>query len=418
MKDLIDVFTDKSEYLNKKDEDFADRLNSTYTTLILVAFALIVSIGIHVGDPIECFVPQHFTGSHTGYTNAYCWVRNTYYLPYEDEIPKEHEHGEEGINSQELPYYQWIPFILAGQAIFFYLPNAIWHALNVAGGVDVDVILDQAATMHSTEKLEEKENVLLIITNQIHRFLSTRKTIAEGRAALQNIRQSGGTLISGRRMGCYIVCLYIFCKCLYVINVIGQLYWLNHILALDFSVYGIDVFKWMYDSHDWTTSPDVAFPRVTMCDFKVRRLGNIHRYTVQCTLPINLYNEKIYMFLWFWMVFVAAFTVLSLVIWLCRLLKPSDRLIYIRNHLKMMRTIRNEDNFRTRCDKFTKDYLHQDGVFLLRLIGHNTNTLAVSEIIQALYENWKKLNHYDTTNNEEEDYEEEIMPAKEYDIDD
>jgi len=32
-------------------------------------------------------------------------------------------------------------------------------------------------------------------------------------------------------------------------------------------------------------------------------------YTVQCVLPINLYSEFIYVFLWYWMLLVSAVSV-------------------------------------------------------------------------------------------------------------
>ena len=67
------------------------------------------------GDPIKCWVPQHFTGSHTKYTNAYCWVKNTYYLPFNEYIPNEVEYTDQHEGASELPYYQWLPFIMLAQ---------------------------------------------------------------------------------------------------------------------------------------------------------------------------------------------------------------------------------------------------------------------------------------------------------------
>ena len=152
---------------------------------------------------------------------------------------------------------------------------------------------------------------------------------------------------------------------------------------------------------DWTEDQSyVAFPRVTLCDMRVRGqdLGNVQPYTVQCVLPINAYNEKIFMFLWFWMVFVTMASGLSLLLWLCRAVVYADRVRFIENHLQMGERIQSPAGVREAelTRKFACDYLRQDGALLLRLIAHNTDSITTTELVCSLWDGWKDQ-YVDTT---------------------
>ena len=119
---------------------------------------------------------------------------------------------------------------------------------------------------------------------------------------------------------------------MYIANVIGQLFALNAVLATKYDTFGADIVRNMVDNVDWTEESYVAFPRVTLCDFKVRGqdMANVHPYTVQCVLPINLYNEKIYVYLWFWMIFVAGVSVIRSVQCFNAICFTADDRSYIR----------------------------------------------------------------------------------------
>ena len=147
--------------------------------------------------------------------------------------------------------------------------------------------------------------------------------------------------------------------------------------------------KYLSSDSDWTESPGVAFPRVTYCDLDVRRLGNLHRYTVQCTLPINMYTEKIYMFLWFWMVFVALMTAIGFFVWFARVIVTSDKIRFVRNHLKMMGRL-SDPAEAEKVKDFVENYLAQDGNFVMRLIAHNTNSIIVTEVMCSLWDKYRK----------------------------
>lgn len=237
----------------------------------------------------------------------------------------------------------------------------------------------------------------------------------------------------GRRYGNYLTIVYLCVKLLFVANAVLQLFALNFFLGQDFHLYGVHVIRALISGADWTASE--RFPRVTMCDLRIRRLGTVQRYTVQCVLPINLFNEKIFLLLWFWLAFVAAASTGSLILWFVRAIFEMDRVRYVKKHLLLMNRIKTRapDRNGATCDvsgtssaasssnnivsrhrqhryhqksassdessveadrlrvkRFVREYLKADGVFILRLVSHNTNAVTVTELTCCLWDSYRE----------------------------
>ena len=75
MDKIVSIVSLAPQTRSKNDDDFSDRISSRYTVVILIVFAVLVSMNQYVGNPITCWAPVHFTGSHIKFANNYCWVR-------------------------------------------------------------------------------------------------------------------------------------------------------------------------------------------------------------------------------------------------------------------------------------------------------------------------------------------------------
>ena len=388
MSDIFSIVSGAGKIHVRNDDDFVDRLSHRYTTAVLLIFSVVVVSKQYVGDPINCWVPAHFTSNHEEYANNICWISNTYYLPFEEDIPKPHE------PRKHIPYYQWVPIILLFQALLFYLPCLLWRSLNSTSGIDVTNIVEAAGTFQHMEFSETREKTLTYMTKQFDRYLGSRKKKSRKGLVARGKELAARTccFIWGRRYGNFLVVLYLVTKSLYIINVILQLFMLNEFLGTDYHLYGLDIMRHMASGKDWMPSP--RFPRVTLCDFETRRLGNVHRYTVQCVLPVNLFNEKIFLFIWFWMVMVAAVTCVNFLAWVSRCLFRMDQIRYVKKHLKLMSKYSSEDNDKKTVLRFVEKYLKHDGVFVIRLVGHNATGLVATELTGALWDNFLRNRAY------------------------
>ncbi len=66
---------------------------------------------------------------------------------------------------------------------------------------------------------------------------------------------------------------------------------------------------------------------------------NIHTYTVQCSLPINLFNEKIFLIIWFWLYFTTLCTLFGFLYWISSFLYPHFYKSHIVRYLSSMKRI-------------------------------------------------------------------------------
>jgi hypothetical protein len=215
------------------DDDIIDKLNYYYTTSIIIVFAILVSAKQYVGFPIQCWVPATFTEPMEQYTENYCWVQNTYFLPLHDYIP--HNYAER--ENRQIGYYQWVPFVLALEALLFYVPTIVWRLLSWQSGIHVQSLVQMACDSRLLDN-DSRSRALQTIANNVMEALHVKHQVMGGnRLKLLNL------IICTRSSGAAVTFLYISVKILYTVNIVGQILLLNTFLGNRSKWYGLQVSK-------------------------------------------------------------------------------------------------------------------------------------------------------------------------------
>ncbi len=101
-----------------------------------------------------------------------------------------------------------------------------------------------------------------------------------------------------------------FCELLNLANVFLQIFFTDLFLGGMFTSYGGSVWEISnMDPEDRTDPMNLIFPKVGKCTFmRYGPTGTQQTFDGLCVLPINIINEKIYIFLWYWLVILAVVT--------------------------------------------------------------------------------------------------------------
>jgi len=170
---------------------------------------------------------------------------------------------------------------------------------------------------------------------------------------------------------------YYICEMINLANVIAQLMFLNYFFEGEFVLYGLDVFRFTtMDPKERRDPISRIFPKVTKCTFEKYGLsGSIQKIDGLCLLPLNVFNEKIYVFLWFWFLFIAVLSSFNSVYRTVVMMSSKTRLFLLRKESR--RSPRSE------LVTINEQFKLGDW-FILCQIGKNCDTMIFKEVVSNL----------------------------------
>ncbi|CAI2315340.1 unnamed protein product [Caenorhabditis sp. 36 PRJEB53466] len=351
------------------DDDIFDRLHYYYTTTFLLLTAVLISLKMFGGRPIECWLPAEYKSSWEDYTEMYCWARNTYVTAFEDDnLP------------EVVSYYQWVPFFLVYVALSFYAPCLLWRLFNDKSGIRLRDIMsfanDKANVVPTTRTANIRGLAAHLSSVFKHRFrLGEKHPYHHKVFRFLNIRYYES----------YLTYMYLGIKCMFLMNVLLQMYLMSRFLELDsHRYYG---YGFLYDlvfGRGWKESSN--FPVVTYCDMQIRILGHVQRHTVQCVLVINIFTEKIFFMLWLWYTVLSFFSFGSILYWIFSSIPFDKRRQFVARRLEMADVHFERGRYKMELDEFVRDYIKIDGIFVLHMITIHSGVLMCTDIVDTMWD--------------------------------
>ncbi|CAH1777524.1 unnamed protein product [Owenia fusiformis] len=345
----------------KTCDDIFLRINYLYTPIFLIGTALYVTIAINFGEKIRCWTPAHFTHAHVDYTNAKCWHSNTYYTPFVQRIPMEMDLQRVTIEAK----HRHVALYFVYMAGCFFAPIILWWAVTGKSGLDVDAVIKDGSKQNIQTFVDKfGEYMKKAKSNPVVKLCAYCTTF----------------------YGTYLVLVFAAVKLIYVINVIVQLHRVDEYLADNINVNGTMIkIRGSYAAHvlvdlsTWQgwTSGHQTFPDEILCDYRIRKLGNVERYTSQCILLLNEMNRNIFRVVWIWLCVLILVNIYSFLSWI---------IATCRGH---MTSIVSRGLMASQPGGADNAFLMKDGAFLLGLIDQNADKGVAASVIEALLKQQK-----------------------------
>ena len=350
-------------------DDFVDRLSRIYSAGALFVFAILAVFSQNNSDNFVCWAPAQFTDSHRQYAYATCWASEMYYEVLSS--PAESFENEFQKNATLHSYHLWIPTILFLMSFAYLLPWLLGKLLN--GRSDINILaIKQSISNSQRASTAESANLHMANAVQLLQYYCLGQ-FGKG-IQLTSVRHQVlhpvCILFTGRFIQSFRCFSMLLTKVLNVVNVIAQLVLVENMLGIKHILIFND-----YSQH-W-------FPRTVLCDFEIRHQARLHNYVMQCSLPINVYYEKLFSYIGIWLILLTCASIYSLFSWLLRCFYWPQQYYFIERQLQAM--VQFTPHNLNDINKFARSYLGQEGLFVLRRIANEAGDVIAAQMVVNLW---------------------------------
>jgi len=363
LRDLVSYFT--LDEINIDNWTF--KLFYKVSTVICMTGATVGIASQYFGDPISC----QFEGIDSSLAQDYCWIHGSSYIPAEfqghmkcivDQTGVTEENKDEA--APDTSYYQWVTFMFALQAAFFYLPYKIWAMLE--GGLLASFGTEGKTPVMVSEDASYEDGVIREAV--VEKFVKYFKAIFHHNT--------------------WYFASFVVCELLNFLLLGLQFSLTDKFLNDKFQWYGWEVATYYSYPYSQRVSKELAirnpvcsvFPTVTSCDIpNVGAGGGTQMHNGLCVLTQNIINEKIYLVLWFWYAFLAPASILFMAYRIITIFFGGVRFALI------YRTVRKKGDPEIRkCLQFVLTKAYIGDWFVLYQLSKNCNPYFYREFIREL----------------------------------
>ena len=233
------------------------------------------------------------------YTHAFplqiCLINGTYKLPdgahAESHYPKQNE---------LIRWYALTPLLIVAQTIPFAIPCLIWMSFNQHGGIEVSKAIENARTMQESSGNQDSK----LRTSQLRQIANNINRVDMRKRQYPKV-QRGQRIVAPRSIIClssfsriYLSNLYLAVKSLYLLAVVVNFGFIASFLGTGYFSIGIRLFGRLTE---WKTNYfEEIFPLEVLCRSQVKDDSITKSWILQCLLTMNMYNEKLFLGIWYW----------------------------------------------------------------------------------------------------------------------
>nr|ACO15419.1 Innexin inx2 [Caligus clemensi] len=335
------------------------------TALLFFIGSLVGVLSQYFGQPISC----DFKSVDRNLANDYCWIHGSSYIRPEYQLHMKCITDLEGIvsadDAPDTSYYQWVTFIMLFQAGITLFPYKIWSYLE--GGLISSFGTEGRSAILLSEDVkfdEEEIGGSVLLEKALFKYVKFFRS---------NFHHNNLYFFQ-------FFCCEVLNYALLIFN-----FWITDIfLHGKFHYYGWNVldYYWMSKAlRESSVNPFCqAFPTEVSCTVpNVGAAGGEQFHNGFCVLSQNIINEKVYLVLWFWLVFVMVLSIVNLLYRVCTICFDDLRVFLIK---KRIYTRNNSDWMDSLEYVMSKCYIGD--WFVLCQLRKNVNRFFFREFVKEL----------------------------------